>query len=615
MPQHEQPPTNAVPRRAVVTGSAGFIGSHLAHALVQAGTTVIGVDRRDPSTDPTAAANLAALRGRQGYHHVTADLLHCAIDPLLINADAVFHLAGIPGVRPSWGPQFGDYLASNVLATHRVLEASTRIGVPRLVVASSSSVYGPTDGDASLETDRPNPASPYAVTKLAEEQLCLAYAGRPGGPSVVALRYFTVYGPRQRADMFTHRALYAALTGQPLRLYGDGHQRRDFTYIDDVVAATIAAGTVPNAHGPINVGGGSNASLLDVINIANSLTGREIQLHQTTCETGTSSSRAPTPAVRERSSAGSRASTSTADCALTCRLWPPRYRTAAGPRSPTPRNPRGVSMETPERARLDAFFRRITAQFPAGQAITTLVITHLLPERPAFLHAMAAVSTIGAVLPKPRSIHQPTLDTVRRTLPVHDLSRERFTDETQALHYLEDTAGGRGVVLVDIGGYFASSLDALVEKFSGRILGVVEDTENGHQRYAALGSLPCPVVSVARSPLKDCEDHLVGRSIVFSTDALVRARGDILTSRSACVIGFGKIGRSIAQTLRAQTCASPCTTTTRSSGYRHTPSASAPARPPPRPSTTRNSSFAPLAISPSGTRISPPCATARTSDR
>ncbi|MFE7624456.1 NAD-dependent epimerase/dehydratase family protein [Streptomyces sp. NPDC057509] len=115
MPQHEQPPINASPRRAVVTGSAGFIGSHLAHALVQAGTTVIGVDRRDSSTDPTAAANLAALRGRPGYHHVTADLLHCAIGPLLIDADTVFHLADIPGVRPSWGPQFGGYLASNVL--------------------------------------------------------------------------------------------------------------------------------------------------------------------------------------------------------------------------------------------------------------------------------------------------------------------------------------------------------------------------------------------------------------------------------------------------------------------------------------------------------------------
>ncbi len=273
--------TTAVPRRAVVTGAAGFIGSHLAHALIQAGTVVIGVDRRDPATDPTAAANLAVLQGLPGYMHVTGDLLSCAIEPMLVDANAVFHLAGIPGVRPSWGAKFGEYVASNVLATHRVMEAATRMGVPRLVVASSSSVYGPTQGGASVETDRPQPASPYAVTKHAEEQLCLAHATQAHCPtSVVALRYFTVYGPRQRPDMFTHRALKAALTGQPLRLYGDGHQRRDFTYIDDAVAATIAAATIPTANGVINVGGGSSASLLEVINIANSLTGREIQVHQ-----------------------------------------------------------------------------------------------------------------------------------------------------------------------------------------------------------------------------------------------------------------------------------------------------------------------------------------------
>lgn len=265
----------------MVTGSAGFIGSHLAHALVQAGAVVVGVDRRDPATDHTAAANLAVLRGLSGYMHVTADLLDCAIEPLLVDANAVFHLAGIPGVRPSWGPRFSEYVASNLLATHRVMEAATQMGVPRLVVASSSSVYGPTDGGASVETDRPQPASPYAVTKLAEEQLCLAHSSQAHCPtSVVALRYFTVYGPRQRPDMFTHRALTAALTGRPLSLYGDGHQRRDFTYIDDAVAATIAAGTIPTANGVINVGGGSSASLLEVINIANSLSGREIQVHQ-----------------------------------------------------------------------------------------------------------------------------------------------------------------------------------------------------------------------------------------------------------------------------------------------------------------------------------------------
>ncbi|GAA3368456.1 adenosylhomocysteinase [Streptomyces sannanensis] len=209
-------------------------------------------------------------------------------------------------------------------------------------------------------------------------------------------------------------------------------------------------------------------------------------------------------------------------------------------------------MESPERARLDAFFRHITAQFPAGEQVTSLIITHLLPERPAFLRAMASTSTVGAVLPKPKSIDQPTLEDVRLTYDVHHLSRDLFADSTRALEYLEDTAGGQHVVLMDIGGYFAPCLATLVEKFSGRVLGVVEDTENGHQRYAALDPLPCPVVSVARSPLKDCEDHLVGRSIVFSTDALVRARGDILTSRNACVIGFGKIGRAIAQALRAQ---------------------------------------------------------------
>jgi adenosylhomocysteinase len=209
-------------------------------------------------------------------------------------------------------------------------------------------------------------------------------------------------------------------------------------------------------------------------------------------------------------------------------------------------------VESPEKARLEAFFRQITTRFPAGERVTTLIITHLLSERPAFLRAMAATSTVGAVLPKPRSVDQPTLDKVRRAFTIHDLNRELLADSTWALEYLEDTAGGRNVILIDIGGYFAPCLDTLVEKFSGRVLGVVEDTENGHQRYAALDCLPCPVVSVARSPLKDCEDHLVGRSIVFSTDALVRARGDILTSRNACVIGFGKVGRSIAQTLRAQ---------------------------------------------------------------
>ncbi|MFE7300601.1 adenosylhomocysteinase [Streptomyces sp. NPDC057579] len=208
-------------------------------------------------------------------------------------------------------------------------------------------------------------------------------------------------------------------------------------------------------------------------------------------------------------------------------------------------------MESPEKARLDAFFRRIAERFPAVGDVSALIITHLLSDRPAFLRAMARTTTVAAVLPKPKSVNATALAETRHRYAVHTLTREMFSDPTSALDYLEVNAPGRDVVLLDIGGYYAPSLDTLVDKFSGRILGVVEDTENGHQRYEALGQLPCPVFSVARSPLKDCEDHLVGRSIVFSTEALVRTRGDILTGRDACVIGFGKVGRSVAQTLRA----------------------------------------------------------------
>lgn len=274
-------------RRAVVTGSAGFIGSHLAQALLQDGTTVIGVDRRDATSDWSAAANLAPLVGRPGYVAVTADLLTCAIEPVLLDADVVFHLAGIPGVRPSWGPRFSAYVQCNILATQRVMNAATRLGVPRVVVASSSSVYGMTAGQPSRETDQPRPASPYAVTKLAEEQLCLAYAARSDcRTSVVALRYFTVYGPRQRSDMFTHRALLAALTSTPLRVYGDGHQQRDFTYVDDAVSATLAAASAPDDTGVVNVGGGRSATLAEVMQVVEHLTGCHLPVEYLTSRSG-----------------------------------------------------------------------------------------------------------------------------------------------------------------------------------------------------------------------------------------------------------------------------------------------------------------------------------------
>lgn len=205
-----------------------------------------------------------------------------------------------------------------------------------------------------------------------------------------------------------------------------------------------------------------------------------------------------------------------------------------------------------ERGRVGAFFRRVTAAIPAATRPSSLVITHMLAERPAFLHAVAHVSDVAAVLPKPRSINEASLRQISSSMQVDTLDRGQFADPESALAYVESRAAGRDLVLLDVGGYFAPTLEHLCAHFSGRLIGVVEDTENGHQRYADQGKLPCPVFSVARSPLKDPEDYLVGQSVVFSTEALVRSRDDILNGRPACVIGFGKLGRSIAAMLHAK---------------------------------------------------------------
>ncbi|MGW1073910.1 adenosylhomocysteinase [Streptomyces sp. NPDC002537] len=210
-------------------------------------------------------------------------------------------------------------------------------------------------------------------------------------------------------------------------------------------------------------------------------------------------------------------------------------------------------METLERARLDAYFGRIASRFAPAERPAAFLITHLLPERPAFVRGVAGVTELRAVLPKPKSVHADALRQVESDGHACDkLSRELFADPDRAVRYLDTRAAGRPVVLLDVGGYFAPSLEALCDRFSGQILGVVEDTENGHRRYADLGELPCPVVSVARSPLKAPEDFLVGQSVVFSTEALMRSRGDILHGRAALVIGFGKLGSSIARLLHAK---------------------------------------------------------------
>lgn len=209
-------------------------------------------------------------------------------------------------------------------------------------------------------------------------------------------------------------------------------------------------------------------------------------------------------------------------------------------------------MEIFEVARLDSYFRHIAQQFPAHARAGTLVITHLLADRPSFIRAVARLADVRAVLPKPSSIHATALNTIEETFTVDTLTRQQFASDEPALTYLERRAAGEPTVLLDVGGYFAPVLHTLCERFSGHILGVVEDTENGLRRYLDLGKPPCPVYSVARSPLKQPEDHLVGQSIVFSTEALMRSRGDILPGRTATVIGFGKLGSSIARTLHAK---------------------------------------------------------------
>ncbi len=226
--------------RVVVTGAAGFIGSHLSEVLTDRGADVIGLDAFTDFYDPgQKRANVERLSSAPNFELVEFDVGSAPLRELFDGADAVVHLAGEPGVTTSWGPDFARYVDRNVLATQAVLEAATDVGIQRLVYASSSSVYGaPTD--ALRARGEPRPTSPYGVSKLAGEALVGAYAGS-AGLTTVSLRYFSVYGPRQRPDMAAHRFIEAMLDGRAVEVYGDGRQVRDFTYVGDVVEATARA--------------------------------------------------------------------------------------------------------------------------------------------------------------------------------------------------------------------------------------------------------------------------------------------------------------------------------------------------------------------------------------
>jgi UDP-glucuronate 4-epimerase len=250
----------------VVTGAAGFIGSHLVEALAAAGHEVTGIDAFTDYYDPARKEENAA-----GLDVSRLDLAEDELD--FGDADGVFHLAGQPGVR-SFGPVFADYVRRNVLATQRVLEAAAGA---RVVLASSSSIYGEAETYPTPEETPPQPLSPYGITKLATEHLAHAYATSFGRDTVV-LRYFTVYGPRQRPDMALERIVEALAAGTPFELYGDGSQSRSFTYVADAVAATIAAMERAPAGATYNVGGGEEATMREVIATLERISGRRLDL-------------------------------------------------------------------------------------------------------------------------------------------------------------------------------------------------------------------------------------------------------------------------------------------------------------------------------------------------
>jgi nucleoside-diphosphate-sugar epimerase len=260
--------------RFVVTGAAGFIGSHLAEALARAGHDVVAVDCFTPYYD---VALKEANAREAGLEPLRLDLADDPLEDVVVGADGIFHLAAQTGVRYSFAA-FELYARWNLLATQRVLAAAAAAGV-RVVFASSSSVYGEAEAYPTPEEASPRPISPYGITKLGCEHLARAYAVSHR-LDAVALRYFTVYGPRQRPDMAFTPLLDALATGRPFRLLGDGSASRSFTYVADAVAATVAAMERAPAGAIVNVGGGEEATMNEVLRLAEDIAGRPLTVER-----------------------------------------------------------------------------------------------------------------------------------------------------------------------------------------------------------------------------------------------------------------------------------------------------------------------------------------------
>lgn len=268
--------------KCLVTGVAGFVGSHLAERLVRQGNSVVGVDAFTDYYDARIKReNIRWLAEQENFELVTADLNELDLAGLVHDVEVVFHQAGQPGVRKSWGVEFGEYTSQNIRATQALLEAAKNDApaLRKFVYASSSSVYGNADRFPALESSLPKPFSPYGVTKLAAEHLCSLYAENFDVPTV-SLRYFTVYGPRQRPDMAFTKFCLAALRGEGIPVFGSGDQIRDFTFVGDVVEANLLAaqsqGVTPGEV--FNISGGVSVSVNDVLAVLQELHGADLSV-------------------------------------------------------------------------------------------------------------------------------------------------------------------------------------------------------------------------------------------------------------------------------------------------------------------------------------------------
>lgn len=278
--------------RVLMTGCAGFIGSHLTEQLLGLGHEVVGIDAFTDYYDrDQKESNLAIARDHERFTLIEDNLTTMDLHTLVPGIDLVYHQAAQPGVRASWGHNFETYARNNILATQRLLEvfkgteSDTGTTLRKFVYASSSSIYGDAEGFPTSERAIPQPVSPYGVSKLGGEQLVYLYWRNYGVPTV-SLRYFTVYGPRQRPDMAFHRFIRRAMSGDEIPIFGDGNQTRDFTFIADAVEANVLAGLSDVTGQVFNIGGGSRVSVNDVLSMLTDILGRPLKLNHLANERG-----------------------------------------------------------------------------------------------------------------------------------------------------------------------------------------------------------------------------------------------------------------------------------------------------------------------------------------